>query len=116
MKFATDSYFHIGKIHLNNGKPCQDYALSDVFDDAALVIISDGCSTGGHTDVGARMLALSTAVAIREHWAVSRTVLGHTVPQEIGMRQKIAMAGSREILGLDQQDMLATCIYQYITQ
>jgi len=113
--FATDCYFHIGQAHLNGGKPCQDYACASVYQGAVYAIVSDGCTTGGETDVGARVLTLSTAVAIREHWAVSRTALGHTVPQEIGMRQKIAMAGSREILGLDQQDMLATCVYQYIT-
>jgi len=115
VRFATDCYFHIGQTHLNGGKPCQDYACASVYQGAAYAIVSDGCTTGGETDVGARVLTLSTAAAIREHWATSRTALGHTVPQEIGLRQKVVMAGSREILGLAQPDMLATCLYQYIT-
>lgn len=115
MIFTTDSYFHIGQTHINGGKPCQDYALSDIQNDSAFCIVSDGCSSGGHTDVGARILALSTATAIRGHCNTFSAALGHEVPQEIAVHQKVMTAGLRELLGLDQQDMLATCLYQYIT-
>lgn len=115
MQFATDAYFHIGLTHLNGGKPCQDYALSDVHHEMALCVVTDGCSTGGYTDVGARILAFATASAIREHWVTNHTVREDTTPLEINVRQKITMSGSRSTLGLSQQDMLATCAYQYIT-
>lgn len=115
VKLYTDHYFHIGNVHLTSGKPCQDYAISDVHNDIALAVISDGCSTGGNTDVGARILALSTATAIREHWTVNRNALGQAVPQEINFCQKIVLAGTRQILGLLPSDMLATCIYAYIS-
>jgi len=94
--------------------PCQDYALSGVYDGAAFALVADGCSTGGDTDVGARILARSTVAAIREHWATFRNALGDTTPQEISVRQRVVTAGSREMLGLCNRDMYATCIYQYI--
>lgn len=115
MLFAVDSYFHIGQAHLNAGKPCQDYALADIHEDMAFALVSDGCSTGGQTDVGARILALSTAKAIREHWSVAHEVEGDAVPLHIAWRQKDRIAGLHSMLGLRKQDMLATCLYQYIT-
>ena len=115
MLLATDSYFHIGLSHLNSGRPCQDYALSRVYKDAAFAIVSDGCSSGGETDVGARILALSTALAMRDHWTTVRNIEVDTAPLEIDVRQRVMMAGSRETLGLSNLDMLATCVYAYIT-
>lgn len=115
IRLYTDHYFHIGSRHLTSGKPCQDYAISSVYNDAALAIISDGCSTGGHTDIGSRILALSAATAIREHWAINRDALGKSVPQEVMLRQKIVLAGTRQALGLHPHDMLATCVYAYIS-
>jgi Protein phosphatase 2C len=56
MIFA-DSYFTIGKQHANEGKPCQDYAVTQVSEDGAIAVVSDGCSTGGKTDFGARIVA-----------------------------------------------------------
>lgn len=115
VKLYTDHYFHIGSTHLTSGKSCQDYAISDVYNDAALAIVSDGCSTGGYTDVGARILALSTATAIREHWTINRKAFGETIPLEVSLRQKIALAGTRQVLDLQPHDMLATCAYAYVS-
>ncbi|MBU0646855.1 protein phosphatase 2C domain-containing protein [Patescibacteria group bacterium] len=115
VQLYTDHYFHIGNTHLTGGKPCQDYAISDVCNNAALAIISDGCSTGGHTDVGARILALSTATAIREHWIINQKAFSETIPLEISLNQKIVMTGTRQSLGLQLYDMLATCAYAYIS-
>lgn len=114
-RLYTDHYFHIGNRHLTSGKPCQDYAISSVYNDIAFAIVSDGCSTGGNTDVGSRILALSSATAVREHWAINRDALGEFVPQEVMLRQKIVLAGTRQALGLHPHDMLATCVYAYIS-
>lgn len=111
----TDHHFHIGSAHLTSGKPCQDYANSVVYNSAALAIISDGCSTGGHTDIGSRVLALSTMAALRDHWITNCDALSETVPQEISLSQKIVSAGIRQLLNLKPQDMLATCVYAYIS-
>lgn len=61
MRFSADCSFHIGAQHLRSGMPCQDYAVSLTYKDmdSAVVVVSDGCSSGGKTDVGARITALS---------------------------------------------------------
>ncbi len=89
MALNADHSFHIGHQHLRGGVPCQDYALSGVHDDRAYAIVSDGCSTGRMTDVGARLVALACRVDI----------LGGTARPGIGSD-----------LGLDLRDMLATCV------
>lgn len=48
----ADSYFEIGSSHII----CQDYALSGVYNDLAYTIISDGCSEGRYSEVGAQVI------------------------------------------------------------
>ena len=115
IRFHTDHYFHIGSAHYTSGKPCQDYSLSSASDDVACAIVSDGCSTGRHTDVGSRVLALSTMQAIRDHVKASSGVL-NTAVVSITSRQQQIISTSRLVLGLDWMDMLATCGYVYLTQ
>ena len=65
----TDAAFVIGQSHLDNGKPCQDYALSGgVVGPNSMLwsAVSDGCSSGGHTDVGARMWLHSVGPALAQ--------------------------------------------------
>lgn len=114
-KFSTDHYFHIGSAHYSSGKPCQDYALSGSNESVACAIISDGCSTGRHTDVGARVLTLSTLQAIRNHVKASEGAL-NTAVVSITSRQQQFIGTSRIILGLETSDMLATCGYAYLTK
>lgn len=104
MRFTADHAFHIGSQHLRGGMPCQDYALSAAPDTGAYAIVSDGCSTGGHTDVGARIVALSTA-AILADFAASRA------PMPIDPVCFTNETNARLDLGLEQEDMLATCLY-----
>ncbi len=113
MEFASDDYFHIGHEHVVAGKPCQDHALSGIHGGAAYAIVSDGCSTGKLTDVGARLMSLSTASAIREHWDIKQSALSPTVPDEITVQQRIVLGGVQRALSLDCKDMLATCAYVY---
>lgn len=49
MKISTDSIFRIGKGH----SVCEDYALHF----PGGIVVSDGCSSSPHTDVGARLLS-----------------------------------------------------------
>lgn len=108
MKFFTDHYFNIGSRHYKSGKPCQDYALSGGSETVACAIVSDGCSTGGNTDVGSRVLALSTLRAIREHQDHEEF--------DIFDKQKKLLETAREELYLETADMLATCVYVYLTE
>lgn len=111
----TDSYFHVGMKHLTSGMPCQDYAIAKSEKDFAYAIVSDGCSSGRHTDVGARMISLSTAKSLQEHWNIHQCVDVEKGSIEVETRQNIVLAGVQEALGLISQDMLATCVYAFIT-
>jgi hypothetical protein len=113
----ADSHFTIGRNHLNNGKPCQDYATAaDLPGGGAYAIVSDGCSTGGETDVGSRILTLSTAQAIREHWSTSRTTHTPGTTDHIAVRQRVVSAAACSVLGCQPSDMYATCIYIYASR
>lgn len=81
LKLGADSAFIIGQTHHDTAKPCQDYALSGCRRDLAWTVLADGCSTGGRTDLGARV------------WAHA----GERALSEAGMR---AMAGARECADL----------------
>jgi hypothetical protein len=111
----TDSYFAIGYSHLTGGKPCQDYATAALLPEgAAYAIVADGCSTGGQTDVGARILALSTAQAIREHWSTTRTTQEVAAVERITLQQRMVATTAQSVLGCDSSDMLSTCLYAYL--
>lgn len=108
MNYFADSYFHIGASHLGAGRPCQDYALHDSCPHGAYGIVADGCSTGRHTDVGARVFA----------WA-ARQALGKRAYGAVGdigaaiLDQAIQNAGP---IGLTPQDMLSTCGYVVLSK
>ncbi|UFX42154.1 protein phosphatase 2C domain-containing protein [Bradyrhizobium sp. 41S5] len=104
MRFTADHAFHIGSQHLRGGMPCQDYALSAAPESGAYAIVCDGCSTGGHTDVGARIVAHSTAVFLADY-------AGSRAPLPIDAACFTNDKNARLDLGLSQEDMLATCLY-----
>ena len=115
MQFFTDDHFSIGAAHLGAGLPCQDYALSGVKDTMAYAIVSDGCSTGGRTDVGARIIAHTAEVSIRDHWRRCSDPLRENSRLHIGMQQEVLLQQARLNLGLVQNDLLATCAYAYFS-
>ncbi len=106
----TDWYYHIGEQHLRSGAPCQDYALAGTQDDMAYAIVSDGCSSGGRTDVGARIVALAAQRALgEESWRGYATV-DALHADAARLRQEFYMDTGRTLFGLEPHDMLATCI------
>ncbi len=115
MRFHTDEHFNIGHEHVTGGKPCQDHALSGVHEGAAYAVVSDGCSSGGHTDIGARLMSLSAAAAIREHWSSTQNAVALSAPQDVVLRQRLILGGIKETLRLESDDMLATCAYVYLS-
>jgi len=102
----ADSYFQIGAAHIKSGMPCQDYAIARVEEEAAIAIVSDGCSSGGLTDVGARVLAHTMA----------RMYNYSDVHDRAPLMERIAhmIATTRYSLGLDWRDMLATVVYAIV--
>lgn len=116
MRFYTDDYFHIGAAHLGAGLPCQDYALSRAAEDGSMAyaIVADGCSTGGRTDSGSRVVAHTAEVAIRDDWLRTKAPDEKNIP-ELKMHQKVLMQNARQNLGLLPRDLLATCSYAYVS-
>lgn len=62
----ADHFFTIGKPHLTQGVPCEDFALSGMLHSAlAFGVVADGCSGAqANTDVGARALAYAFRSAL----------------------------------------------------
>lgn len=113
-RFYVDDYFHIGQMHLGSGKPCQDYSFSGVTDEGAFAVVSDGCSSGRHTDVGARIIALSTVNSLQQ-WLKAADVPINKVSQVVMERHKYAFLKSGEAFNLLLSDLLATCLYACLT-
>ncbi len=91
--FFTDHYFQIG----------------------ALAVVSDGCSGGRHTDVGARLVGLSTVTALRDHWTMNQNIDSAHTPADIALRVRMQQAQLYTALGLEGCDMLATQSYIYLS-
>jgi serine/threonine protein phosphatase PrpC len=95
-KFSVDSTFQIGSYHVNSVSPCQDYAQTHLSPEAdqAFLVISDGCSSGGQTDVGARILVHRYLVQAKD---------GKT--NNVNLSNK-----DLKYLGLEIEDFLATLV------
>jgi hypothetical protein len=106
MPLYTDHSFHIGEQHLRTGKPNQDYALSGLINnERAYAIVSDGCSSGGHTDIGARLVTLATKRAI------TSTILEDSFDlTQVKMLSIKHLIETGEALALTTNDMLATAV------
>ncbi len=103
MRISADHAFHIGSQHLRGGMPCQDYAMSGGSESFAAAIVSDGCSSGGKTDVGSRIIAHSTAIAL--------TATPSLEERGVDFNCRWADLRAKEALCLRPDDMLATCAY-----
>jgi hypothetical protein len=111
MEYRTNHTFHIGAQHHSLGKPCQDYALSGTLSGSiAYAIVSDGCSSGGETDIGARIVALATKRALEENAYLP----GLTV-ERVNVVRDAYMDVYRRTLGLEHRDLLATCLWTLFT-
>ena len=109
----TDSHFVIGKKHITQNSPCQDHALSGQVGDNLFAVVSDGCSSGRHTDIGARIITCATITAIKaclqqtNDLAVLPGLIHQTLIEHA--QQTVVQ------MGLDNQDLLATCVYAIVT-
>lgn len=100
MKFTTDHYFQIGYQHYISGKPCQDYAISKTDSANTYAIISDGCSTGGNTDVGARIISLASLIGMKNIFYI----------EDFHIYQQDLINNSKLDWDLHSNDLLATCL------
>lgn len=97
--YRADAHFRIGTSHEAGHSPCQDYALARN-GASPLAVVSDGCSTSGRTDIGARVWALAAREGLSWFTAEKNR-------QEIIHRAAVSM----RTLGLDIEDMDATLGY-----
>jgi hypothetical protein len=107
MNRHADAYFRIGNAHQRNGLPAQDYALATTHEHTARIVVSDGCSGGKRTDVGARILAHSiheSLVATTK----SDSILSFAQASAVIERAESLSRASAHLLGLDSKDMRAT--------
>lgn len=112
MTLKTDHSFHIGEQHLKVGKPCQDYALSGTLsDDLAYAIVADGCSSGGMTDIGARLVVLATKQALLETIPISKDEPDCDTFNMVNARRDELLEQFRLALGLEYRDLLATSLW-----
>src|SRR3989344_1416575 len=112
MKLFSDHHFSIGEQHFRQGKPCQDYALSGEFENISFAIVSDGCSGGDNTDLGARLTALAAASAIKAQWTGTGQIFyNENTDLQIDNELSVVQRSTYRMLGLTQKDMLATCLY-----
>jgi hypothetical protein len=112
MTIHFDHAFHIGEKHLRQGKPCQDYALSGTLSECiSYAIVSDGCSSGGLTDIGSRLVVLATERAIRES-----VLYGELSAQRINVARDAYIETFRRTLGLKADDMYATSLWALMTE
>ncbi len=107
----VDSCITTGYLHEIDGKSCQDYALAGLLDGGAYATVSDGCSTGGRTDVGARVVALATAGAIEDCWRMGGSLYDPAGIAAITGRQYQTIAETMTSLRCSVDDMLATSAF-----
>jgi hypothetical protein len=62
----ADAHFRMGTGHNAEGSPCQDFATFGNVGGVPYAVVSDGCSSGGRTDLGARLLAMTAARTIAD--------------------------------------------------
>src|SRR6266852_5492723 len=98
--YKADHSFRIGDQHLRSGMPCQDYALSGVTPSRAYAVVSDGCSSGGRTEIGSAITSLITA-----------NLMIHTTLIPSSWHIYDSLINSRNSLLLDSKDLLATCCF-----
>lgn len=101
----TNAYYEIGSSHRN----CEDYALSGIYNDMAYTIVSDGCSSSEHSDVGARLLShITKGVLIHlKDRGVINTPEYSSIFRELVLRKSIEVKNS---LGLPTDAFDATLL------
>ena len=96
----ADAAVLTGTRHGAVAAPCQDYALAaSLGPQHAIALVADGCSTGGHTDLGARAWVLAALAALQRRDGL--------VPAAVLQRMVLARAG-RILQALAFEDAFAT--------
>lgn len=107
MKILTDHSFHIGEQHLRQGKPCQDYASSGTLTEGvAYAMVSDGCSSGGMTDFGSRLVSMAVLRCLEERGGKTDWTMA-----EFNAGRDAYLESYRASLRLQHNDLFATSLF-----
>lgn len=90
----------VGYKHLSSGLPCQDYGVSFEVDGKSFCVLSDGCSTGGQTDLGSRYVALGVKTLLQEN--------SDLIYDPLLLENEVIALISRNIWQLKKSDLFAT--------
>ena len=82
-----DAAFVIGDTHT----VCQDYAFSLMIEDRGYLMVSDGCSSSPHTDIGARLLVHQLITCLTEGMRLSQEVLRETLTRARGLLEQLKL-------------------------
>lgn len=114
MKAHADSHFVIGASHIRQNTPCEDHARASIIEASGYISLSDGCSGGGETDTGSRILNSAAAIALSDYIAGS-TFSPNEQPIDLG---KIILPIAQSIatsMRLTNNDLRATLLYAVTT-
>lgn len=100
--YFTDTGTRIGARHLANGQPLQDSTIAFIEGDAAVAMVSDGCSTGGNTEQGSKAWLRAAVKALRTHG------MGFFDARMEDIEKELLVMARHELLGMEQADGLAT--------
>jgi hypothetical protein len=91
--------------------PCQDFAdgFTTVNQDKAFIVVSDGCSSGGQTDLGARFLSRRLYAQMQQLLKSSEADLTHSIAQQVCVEDL-------EMFALETHDLTATLLYAVADQ
>lgn len=111
IRYSVDATFHIGQMHITHVMPCQDFA--DGFTTAGLnkafVVVSDGCSSGGQTDLGSRFLSRRLYAQMQQLLKGSEADLVHSIDQQFCVEDL-------DMFALETHDLTATLLYAVADQ
>jgi hypothetical protein len=102
----TDSHYTIGQSHLY----VQDYALA-ANESLPYIIVSDGCSSAQHADIGARLIALAA-----RHYLLNQMRFLVTVPDARTLANNVAWRAhaAAQLLGVSHTSIDATLLLSFV--
>lgn len=114
MEMTTDAHFVIGGLHIRQNMPCQDHTRCGGTPETAFISLSDGCSTGGETDTGARIMNTAAAIVIQNYLATT-TVDPHESAVLFAEKIRATALITASTMQLTTRDLQATLLYAVLT-
>lgn len=114
MKIIVDSHFVIGTWHIHQNMPCQDHTRVGLVDQSGYISLSDGCSGGGETDTGSRVLNSAAAASLEDYISLG-TIDPYEPSKILGEKIRVTSQDIADSMRLKASDLLATLLYSVIT-